>query len=473
MRFSALLSCALALLVPATQAAESYLPPGALSYRAETLPNGLRIVRQEVRGAPYVSARLLVRTGTDNFPCADRELPHLVEHLLFSANGAREESEIDDLVADWGGQINAFTYAEQTDVTLDAHARFQAEAMRLLASMIAGFTPDEADIAREKSVVEHESGIVHDPLRLWWSAQPFTRRAGTQFGIAAGLLCAGGVTPVRHLRLADVQRAFAENYVPANMILVLAGDLSADGLAAARDAFGALPLRPRPASEPARIVMPPAGDFRSGWLSGAAQLAEPTALGITPFRDWEGYYALLLVESWLNDRLFRELRSERGLAYTPTATVQYEGPALSVSVVVQTDPADRDFVMQYLQALVDEVRNRGIPPEDFERLRMSTLLGMAQSFERISDRADYLAGSWREIDSGGLFDSERYYRDIDHRRFSALVARDWPPRFAIFDNAPRLSWQALTGMLIACLLMLATGIGLFVWRHLRRRRAMV
>lgn len=468
-----LLATLFAGLAAGSAGADNYLPAGALSYHEERLANGLRIVTQPVHSAPYVSARLLTRTGTDDFPCADRELPHLVEHLLFSANATWDESEIDDQVADWGGQVNAFTYAEETDIVLDAHARFQAEAMQLLATMISDFAPEATDVEREKQVIEHESGTVHSPLRLWWSSQPFTQTASTRFSVAAGLLCNGGITPIHHLTRDDVQRTFDTWYVPSNMILVLVGDVSADGLAAARAAFGALPARPAPVSTPARIAMPAQDDFVSGWLSGTAQLDEPSAFGITPFRDWEGYYALMLVESWLNDRLFRELRSERGVAYTPTVTVRYEGPAISVSFSVQTDPADTAFVMQYLRDLVNEVRTRGIPADDFERLRMSTLLGMAQQFERISDRADYIAGSWRELDSGHLFNSEEFYRHLDVRRFNALVRRDWPARFVVVDDSPRLSWGLGVGLLAGSLLLLVAGIALFVWRRLRRRATVV
>lgn len=455
-----------------TPTQDTYLPPGALSYDEERLPNGLRIVTQEVHSAPYISARLLVHVGTDYFPCADRELPHLVEHLLFSANASLAENEIDDRIADWGGAVNAFTYPEDTVVVLDVHARFQEDALPLMATLIGDFSPTADNIEREKNVVEHESGTVQTPLRLWWSQQPFTQRAETRFDIAAGMLCSAGITPIHHLALADVQQAYANWYVPANMILVLVGDLSPEGRDAARAAFSALPAQPAPKPVPARIAMPTDTEFASGWLSGVSQQDAPTAIGIAPFRDWEGYYALQLVEAWLRDRMFRELRSERGIAYTPDALFNYEGTALSIALRVQTDPADTAFVESYLRRLVDDVRTQGIPEEDFERLRTSTLLGMAQAFERIADRADYIAGSWRELESGALFNSETFYRDLDYLRFSELVARDWPARFVVFDNSARLSWSMVTGLLIGSCILLVVGVTLFVWRRLRRLQSM-
>lgn len=446
----------------------SYLPPGTFSYQETRLPNGLRIVSQQVRSAPYVSARLVIRTGTDDFPCADQELPHLVEHLLFSANSQLTESDIDDRVTDWGGVINAYTYPEQTDVVLDVHARFQADAMHLLAAMIRDFAPEAADVAREKVVVERESGVVQSPLRLWWSQQDFSALAAQKLGVAAGFSCASGITPVRPLTVTQVRNAFATYYVPANMVLILVGDLSNAGLAAAVAEFSALPTRPVPARTRPVVAMPTHEDFVSGWLSGTAQLDVPTAYGVSAFHDWEGYHAMLLVETWLNDRMFRELRSERGIAYTPSASVRYyRHPLLLTQFVVETSPDDTGLVMAYLRELTNEVRAQGIPQEDFERLRQSALLAMAQSFERISDRADYLATSIPEIDDGRLFNIEAFYQQLDYPRFRALVARDWPDHFIVINNAPRLSWNMVTGLLAGSVLLLMIGLALFVWRRLR------
>lgn len=454
--------------------AEDFLPPGALHYEEARLDNGLRLVIQRVRSAPYVSLRLVVKTGTSHYPCHDRELPHLVEHLLFSANSTWAENEIDDQVSSWGGGINAFTYAEQTELVLDVHSRFQADAMALAATMISDFAPEGDDIAREIDVVERESGADHTPLRLWWSRQSFVQLAATQFSAAAGMHCAHGLSPLHHLRLADVQNAFRTHYVPANMILILVGDLSAEGISAARAVFSALPAQPAPVVTRLHVDMPSARaagkNFRSGWLSGTASLDLPMALGIAPFYDWDGYHALLLVESWLNDRMFRELRSERGIAYTPSASVRYEGDALSVVLAVETEAGDTAFVADYLAGLTDEIRARGIPADDFERIRISSLLGMAQSFERIADRADYLAASVREIEADQLFDSETFYENLDYPRFQALVARDWPARFEVIDNSPRVSWGAWIGLLGGSTLLLVLSVGALLWRMVVRRR---
>lgn len=472
-----LLFIGLSMMLFSVQAASaSFLPPDALKYDSMLLDNGLQMVVQRVQGAPYVSLRLVIRTGTGHYPCAARELPHLLEHLLFSANSVWTEGEVDDQVSKWGGSINAYTYAEQTEVVLDVHSSFEKNAVLLAATMMSAFAPQSDDVVREVRVVERESGAAHAPLLLWWSRQPFAQLAASRFGQAAGFQCEGGLSPVRHLGLTDVQQAFSTYYIPANMMLILVGDLSDAGIAAARTAFSALPARPAPIIKPPHIAMPvdiSEKKFRSGWLSGTSSLNMPMALGVAPFQDQEGHHALLLVESWLNERMFRELRSQRGIAYTPMASIQHEADALSVMLAVETAPDDAAFVVDYLNSLVDEVRASGIPQHDFERMLSSSLLGMAQSFERISDRADYFAASSRELAEGQLFNSEIFYRQLDYSRFRALVARDWPARFVVLDNSPRVAWHAWIALLGGSILLLTAMGGMLLWRWMARRRSAV
>ena len=47
------------------------------------LPNGLQVLLKSGYERDHVSIRLVVGIGLDDFPCARRELPHLLEHLLF------------------------------------------------------------------------------------------------------------------------------------------------------------------------------------------------------------------------------------------------------------------------------------------------------------------------------------------------------------------------------------------------------
>ncbi|MFX5393286.1 hypothetical protein ABTD32_20000, partial [Acinetobacter baumannii] len=48
------------------------------------LPNGLQVILKDGYERDHVSIRLVVGVGLDDFGCDQKELPHLLEHLLFS-----------------------------------------------------------------------------------------------------------------------------------------------------------------------------------------------------------------------------------------------------------------------------------------------------------------------------------------------------------------------------------------------------
>ena len=48
------------------------------------LPNGLQLILKPNNDRGHVAIRLVVGVGLDDFSCADQQLPHLLEHLLFS-----------------------------------------------------------------------------------------------------------------------------------------------------------------------------------------------------------------------------------------------------------------------------------------------------------------------------------------------------------------------------------------------------
>lgn len=61
-----------------------------------TLPNGLQLLLKPGTERGHVAIRLVVGVGLDDFSCEDKELPHLLEHLLFSGIDATGEGGLEE-----------------------------------------------------------------------------------------------------------------------------------------------------------------------------------------------------------------------------------------------------------------------------------------------------------------------------------------------------------------------------------------
>ncbi|MFH7423085.1 insulinase family protein, partial [Pseudomonas syringae pv. tagetis] len=77
----------------------------------------------------HVAIRLVVVIGFDDFPCQDKELPHLLEHLLFSGVDDSGEVGLEERMLALGGEWYAFTSYTDTTFVIDAPARNQGKVL--------------------------------------------------------------------------------------------------------------------------------------------------------------------------------------------------------------------------------------------------------------------------------------------------------------------------------------------------------
>ena len=75
----------------------------------EILPNGVRVVVQEMPGVPSVSVGIWAETGSAHETPALNGVSHFLEHMLFKGTKNRNAKEIANALESVGGQRNALT----------------------------------------------------------------------------------------------------------------------------------------------------------------------------------------------------------------------------------------------------------------------------------------------------------------------------------------------------------------------------
>lgn len=123
-----------------------------------TLPNGMQLMLKPGTERGHVAIRLVVGVGLDDFSCADKELPHLLEHLLFSGVDDSGEGGLEERMQALGGEWNAFTSNADTTFVIEAPARNQRKVLDLLLTLLTRTRIDEKALEAAKRVVEREDG---------------------------------------------------------------------------------------------------------------------------------------------------------------------------------------------------------------------------------------------------------------------------------------------------------------------------
>lgn len=287
-----------------------------IEWQISTLSNGLRVVTTPVATAQSVSVNVFVGIGSRGEDRRTNGLSHYMEHMLFKGTERRSDAiVIAEAIEGAGGVLNAYTSKELTCYWNQVPFDKLPLAMDVLADMYRHSLLDQAEIDRERTVVQQEIRRSFDQPGAWASELLARATFGDQ---PIGWPIAGTIDTVEAMQRDDFVRHVAAYYVPSNTVLSVAGNTThAEVLRLAEGLFGDLPDGDVPASPaavtqfaPERVVV----ETRE-----IAQCNMGIALHALPRNDPDRYPLMVLntiLGRGMSSRLFKEVRERRGLAYS-------------------------------------------------------------------------------------------------------------------------------------------------------------
>jgi zinc protease len=210
-----------------------------------TLPNGLAVVVIPNRRAPIVSHMVWYQVGAADEPQGKSGLAHLLEHLMFKGTPKVSDGAFSRTVAANGGNDNAFTSWDYTAYFQNI-ARDRLElVMEMEADRMANLLLSDAQVSSERDVVAAERQQVTDnePLGRLREAM----RAALFVHHPYGRPIIGWENEIKLLTREDALAFYRTWYSPANVIVVVSGDVSAEEIKPiAEKTYGQLPARATP-----------------------------------------------------------------------------------------------------------------------------------------------------------------------------------------------------------------------------------
>src|SRR5438270_4454253 len=128
------------------------------------LENGLQIVVIPDRRTPVVTHMVWYQNGSADDPPGKSGIAHFLEHLMFKGTKAHPKG-FSDLVAELGGQENAFTAYDYT-------AYFQRVAKEHLGTMMAFEADRMTGLVLSDEVVAPERDVVLEERRMRTDSDP-------------------------------------------------------------------------------------------------------------------------------------------------------------------------------------------------------------------------------------------------------------------------------------------------------------
>ncbi len=360
---------------------------------------------------------------------------HFLEHLLFKATPTRTAVGMAEEIDAVGGELNAFTAKEHTCYYAHVLADDVDLAVDLVSDVVLRGLCRAADVEIERDVVLEEIAMRDDdPEDLLGDVFLGAMYGGAQIGRSV----IGSVESIESITADQLADFHVRRYTPERMVLAVTGAVSHDEvLAAARRCFAdcPAPVEPVPPRRIAGLATPRAGLARVERDGEQAHLCFGVpALPRGHADRWALTVLNAVVGGGLSSRLFRQIREERGLAYSVYSSVDSYADGGTFSVYAGCSPERLGEVADLAAGIVDEVRADGVTEAEVTRaigsLRGATILGLEDVGSRMHrlGRAELEAGRQRTV-AETIRSIERVtVADVDRIASTLLAA---PPAVAV------------------------------------------
>jgi predicted Zn-dependent peptidase len=343
--------------------------------RLTILDNGVRVASHAMAGLETAAVGLFANAGSRHETVELNGLAHLFEHMVFKGAGGRSAREISEAIEDVGGELNACTERDTTSFTSAVIAEHLPLAVELIGDLILRPHFDAGDLEREKDVVLQELAEVEDTPSDLIFDQLWSAAYGDQ---PLGRSILGDENSIRRIAVDDLHGWAATRYRGGDLILSAAGKVDHDQLVRLADrSFGQLP-EGRAGEVPARFTE---GARRA---RGSGDQAHITFGFEGPRRLAGDYFAARLfadvVGGGASSRLFQELREDRGLAYSVSASLQAYSDTGLLTVHAATSRRESAAASQLIEHVLGSAANDATSRE-LDRARMQARAALLMQLE--------------------------------------------------------------------------------------------
>jgi zinc protease len=384
-------------------------PPGwaQTAPRAEQfkLANGFTVIVKPDRRAPTAVQMVYVRTGSMDEVDGSTGIAHMLEHMLFKGSKELKPGEFSRRVAALGGRENAFTMRDATGYYQQIPAGKLEEVMKLESDRFANNQWPDEEFRHEMEVVKEERRWRTDdqPRALLWE----TLNAAVYQASPYRRPVIGWMSDLDSMTPQDARDFYKRWYVPANAVLVVAGDVDpAQVKRLAEKYYGSIPARPVPTRKP-RIEPPQAGERRIEFKAPADQAYVALAFKVPQLTSFEASpdnddaLALTVLAAVLDG--YSGARLDRALTQGPDRVADSagagnglwgRGPQLFTLDGVPAKGKTAEQVEAALRAEVAKVAQGGVTEAELNRVKTQWVASEVYKLDSVMNQARELGSHW-------------------------------------------------------------------------------
>ena len=286
-----------------------------------TLDNGMQVVVIPDRRAPVVTHMVWYKVGAADEPQGKAGIAHFLEHLMFKGTPKYPDGAFSRIIRANGGNENAFTTQDYTAYFQRVMKERLPLVMELEADRMQNLVLTDENVLPERAVVQEErrERTENEPARparraarcravhcppLWQARHRLDERGG----------------PSSRARMRSTSTP--QHYEPANAILIVAGDVTADEVKTLAERYYGPLKNKRPVAERRRTAEPPPNaerrvtmrDARASTPSWQRQYLTPAARHLPQREELAMSLLADILGGGNQSRLYQKLTVEKKIA---------------------------------------------------------------------------------------------------------------------------------------------------------------
>jgi predicted Zn-dependent peptidase len=351
------------------------------------LSNGLAVWLVESHEVPVVQMNVVVRAGAGDDPAGKFGTASLTAAMLDEGAGARSALEIADVVEFLGASLTTTSSFDASAVRLNVPVRQLRDALPLLADVVLRPTFPAMELERLRQ--ERLTALLQardDPASI--APMAFARIVfGThRYGTGA----VGTADTLKSFSTDDLAAFHAAHFQPANAVLVVVGDISADAvLPELEKQFGGWKAAAAPAR---RAPLPVAAQLARGQIyivdQPEAEQSQIRLGWVGVPRSTPDYFPLLVLNTIFGgsftSRLNQNLREEHGYTYGASSAFDMR---LSAGPFVAAAGVQTDKTAEAVREFFNELAAIAAPvaADEMTKAKNYIALGFPAEFESSAD----------------------------------------------------------------------------------------
>lgn len=364
-----------------------------MNVKTTILDNGMKVVVSPFEGLETVGMVIGIKYGSvDENPNINGSA-HFLEHMLFKGTKKRTWKIINEEVRDIGADWNAGTDRENTIYYLRVYKKYVNKGFNLLSDLIRNSTIPTTEMELERGPIINENLIHLDkPYSLFSDYIPKVLYKKNPAKMPVG---GNNEKTIKNITRDHLFSIYKMNYIPKNMIIAFAGAIThKQGVDLAKKYFddfsgGKSMLNRHPAREKQihRTLIINKQDIKQAMIGIGFKCGE------FPKNNIKEYLAMLVLNQYLDYKVFEEVREKRGLSYNPSAIYVADSTYGFIAAEAGTEPKNVEKVKRIILKEFQKLEEGEIEKEDLKRaikdIKISSIVSRERSLSFAEELINY------------------------------------------------------------------------------------